>query len=50
MKPRYGVARMFKKKRDAEKFAKRARDDHFGARVSKTLGGYMVRRTDYRIN
>jgi len=44
---KYGVARIFGTKREAQKYAKKARDDGYGARVTKVGGEWMVRRTDY---
>lgn len=44
--PRYTVAREFRLKQDAQKWAKEQRKAGYGAQVSSVAGGYLVRRTD----
>ena len=53
-RPRYGVMRVFKTKREAEAYVRKCKKDRYGVSFSgvrsKVAGGYAVRRTDYRVN
>jgi len=44
--PRYTVAREFRLKRDAQKWAEKQREAGYGVQVSLVTGDYIVWRTD----